>query len=129
MKYAEDAVSPCSTMRVPLGTSRIVAPSRNDARRSGESRANAPIRPARRSKSASVAALIGLASRPGTATDARRRSAAARHVEMPRPGATNVNAADTNRSEDEKMIKTRMSTMSARPAPAMPNRKMTSRMT
>ena len=70
-----------------------------------------------------------MAARPGAPSAAREASAAAPHVETPSPGATSVNAADTNSSDDAKTIRTRMSTTSARPAPAMPIRKMTSRMT
>ena len=101
MKYADDATSPCSTTRVPA---RDLA-DRGVARRTpraapADSRANAPSRPASRSKSASVAgrdrAWRPRAGRRGRAAQPGARPRATSRC--PDPGATSVKAADTNSS-------------------------------
>ena len=128
MKYADAAVSPRATIRAPSGTSRIDAPLSSADRCGSDRRANVPMRPTSRSRSAIVAARVEPAS-AGTGERseaiARRHSAAGR----PTPGATSAANAVTTRISDANTTITRTSMTSASPAPAMPSRKITSRIT
>jgi hypothetical protein len=85
--------------------------------------------PTSRSKSASVARRPGNPANTGAAADSSSRARAARSDRMPMPGASSAYVAAPNSSTDANAMSWRTLMMSARPAPAMPITKITSRIT